>query len=130
MPHRYIFAETCSKNCLFCKCKKWGYSSQTEPFCDFCLFDRDMTMFSYDFFDLSKSSEIPKIFDNFILLYRIISHWKRVNKKVVDKYFEVLDLNKHYVCKYFWKFPPIDSPGLCWLSPWAGFSYFWGRNIW
>ena len=33
-----------------------------DPFCDFCLFDRNMAMFSYDFFELDKSPEIPKIF--------------------------------------------------------------------
>ena len=54
-----------------------------------------MTMFSYDFFGLDKSSEIPKIFHFFILFYRIISYWNSVNKRVVNKYFEVLDLNKY-----------------------------------
>ena len=47
------------KSYLLCVCKKLGQNSQKEPFCNFCLFDRDMTIFSYDFFDLEKSSEIP-----------------------------------------------------------------------
>ena len=111
------------KNYLLFECKKWSHSSQEEPFCGFCLFNRDMTMFSYTF-ELNNSSEIPKIFHNFILFYRIISYWNDVNKKVVDEYFEVLDLNKHYVCKHFWKFPSISSPILCWLPSWANFSFF------
>ena len=58
-------------------------------------------MFSYDFFELDKSSEIPKIFHTFVLFYRIISYWNSVNKRVVNDHFEVLDLNKHYVRKNF-----------------------------
>ena len=88
------------KNYLLFECKKWSHSSQEDPFCDFWLFDRDITMFSYTF-ELNNSSKIPKIFHNFILFYRIISYWNNVNKKVVDEYFEMLDLNKHYVCKDF-----------------------------
>ena len=47
------------KSYLLCVCKKLGQNSEKEPFCNFCLFDRDMTIFSYDFFDLEKSFEIP-----------------------------------------------------------------------
>ena len=72
-----------------------------KPFCDFCLFDKDMAIFSYDFFDLDKFSKIPKIFHNFVLFYRILSYWNDVNKRVVDEFFEVLDLEKHYVCRRF-----------------------------
>ena len=127
MVNWYIFAELWSKKIIFfSSVKKWSHSSQEEPFCDFCLFDRDVTMFSYTF-ELNNSSEIPKMFHNFILFYRIISYWNDVNKKVVDEYFEVLDLNKHYVCKHFWKFPSISSPILCWLPSWANFSFFLGE---
>ena len=95
---RYEEIKSCEhKNYLLCECEKWGHNSKRDPFCDFCLFDRDMTMFSYDFFELDKSSEIPKIFHTFVLFYRIISYWNSVNKVVVNEYFEVLDLNKHYV---------------------------------
>ena len=121
------FCRIVIKKILLCECKKWGYSSQKEPFCNFCLSDRDMTIFSYSFFELNKSSEIPKIFHNFILFYRIISYWKDLNKKVVDEYFEVLDLNKHYVCKHFWKFLSTDSPNLHWLSLRTIFSFFLGE---
>ena len=31
---------------------KNGVTALKKTFCDFCLFDRDMTMFSYDFFNL------------------------------------------------------------------------------
>ena len=62
------FLQSCEqKNYLLCECKKWGQNSQKEHVCDFCLFDRDMKMFSYDFFDLDKSSKIPKISHTFIL---------------------------------------------------------------
>ena len=60
-----------------------------------------MAMFSYDFFDLDKFSKIPEIFHNFVLFYRILSYWNDVNKRVVDEFFEVLDLEKHYVCRHF-----------------------------
>ena len=109
-----------------CEYKKWGHNSKTEPFCDFCLLDRDMTMFSYDFFELDKSSEIPKIFHTFTLFYRIISYWNRVSKRAVNEYFEVLHLNKH-VCKHF---RSIDSPNLHWLSTWANFSSFFFEGGW
>ena len=103
-PYRLIgtFLQSCEhKNYLLCECKKWGHNSKKDPFCDFCLFDRDMTMFSYDFFELDKSSKVPKIFHVFILFYRIISYWNSVKKRLVKEYFEVLELNKHYICKHF-----------------------------
>ena len=59
-----------------------------------------MTMLSYNFFGQEKSSEITKIFHIFILYYRIINYGNNVNKRLVNEYFEVLDLNKH-VCKLF-----------------------------
>ena len=86
---------------FFVECQKCSHSSKKRPFCDLCLFDRDMTMFSYDLFNLDKFSSIPKIFHNFILFYRILSYWNHVNKRVVDEFFEVLDLEKHYVCRHF-----------------------------
>ena len=96
------FLQRCEyKNYLLCECKKWEHNSKKNPFCDFFLFDRDMSMFSYDFFELDKSSRVPKIFHVFILFYRIISYWNSVNKRLVNKYFEVLELNKHYVCNPF-----------------------------
>ena len=72
-------------------------------FCDFCLFDKDITMFRYDFFDLDKSSEFPKIVHTF-LFYRIINYWSNVNKRVVNEYFVVLDLNKHLSVNTFENF--------------------------
>ena len=72
-------------------------------FCDFCLFDKDITMFPYDFFDLDKSSEFPKIVHTF-LFYRIINYWSNVNKTVVNEYFVVLDLNKHLSVNTFENF--------------------------
>ena len=83
------------------ECQKWGHSSKNRPFYDFCLFHKDMIMFPYDFFHLDKFSSIPKIFHNFILFYRILSYWNHVNKRVVDEFFKVLDLEKHYIC---WQF--------------------------
>ena len=68
--------------------------------------------------------KFQKYFILLFLFYRIISYWNTVNKRVVNEYFEVLDLNKHYVCKHFWKFPSIDSPDLHWLSTWANFTFF------
>ena len=45
------FLQICkNKNCLLCQCNKWEHNSKKEPFCDFRLFYRDMTMFSYYFF--------------------------------------------------------------------------------
>ena len=58
--------------------------SEKKHFCDSCLFDRDMTMFSYD---LDRSSKIPKIFHNFVSFYRILNYWNDVNKRVVDEFF-------------------------------------------
>ena len=84
-------------------------------------------MFSYNFFRLGKSSKIPIIYHNIVLFFRIINYWNSVNKRVVDEYFDVLDLNKHYVCKHFWKLPSIDSPNLHWLSSWAKFSFSLGE---
>ena len=45
-----------------------------KPFCDFCLFYRDIEMFSYDLFNLDKFSHIPKLFRNFVLFYRILNY--------------------------------------------------------
>ena len=53
-----------------------------------------MIVFSPDFFALNKSSDVPKIFHNFIFFYRIISYRNDVNRRVVDEYFNVLDLEK------------------------------------
>ena len=53
-----LFTELCTKNYLLCECKKWGQNSQKEPFCDFELFDRDVTMFSCNFLDLDKYFEV------------------------------------------------------------------------
>ena len=75
--------------------KKWEHISQKEPYLIEILH-----FFSYNFFELDKSSEIPEIFHFFILFYGIINYWNIVNKRVVDEYFQVLDLNKHYVCKH------------------------------
>ena len=60
-----------------------------------------MTMFSYEFFDLNKFSKIPKIVYNFVLFYRKLNYWNDANKRVVDEFFEVIDLEKHYVCRHF-----------------------------
>ena len=49
-----------------------------------------MIVFSPDFFALNKSSDVPKIFHNFILFYRIISYRNDVNRRVVDEYFNVV----------------------------------------
>ena len=96
------FLQSCEhKNYLLCECKKLGHNSKKNLFCDFCLFERDMTVFSHNFFEIDKSSKAPIIFHVFILFYRIISYWNSVNKRLVNKYFEVLELSKHYVCKHF-----------------------------
>ena len=58
-------------------------------------------MFSYDFFDLDKFSKVSKIFHNFALFYRILNYWNSVNKRVVDNYFDFLNVEKHYVCRHF-----------------------------
>ena len=60
-----------------------------------------MTIFSYDFFELGKSSKVPKIFHVFILFYRIIIYWNSEKKRLVKEYFEVLELNKYYVRNIF-----------------------------
>ena len=114
------------KKYLLCKCKKWGYSSRKNLFMTFAYLIGTWQCFPTIFFDLSKSSKIPKIFHNLILFYRIISFWNNINKRVVHEYSEFLDLNKHFVCKHFWKFSCIDSPYLCWLSSWPNFSFFIG----
>ena len=49
------FLPCCKRNNYFlCECQKWDHFSEKKPFCDFCLFDKDMEMFSCEFF-LSKS---------------------------------------------------------------------------
>ena len=63
-----------------------------------------MIMFPYDFFDLDKFLSIPKIFHNFISFYRILSYWNHVNKRVVDEFFEVLDLENIISVDNFNKF--------------------------
>ena len=73
-----------------------GSFFQKKPFCGFCL-----CFLSYDIFDLDKFSKIPKIFHNFVLFYRILNYWNNVNERVVNEFFEVLDLEKHYVCRHF-----------------------------
>ena len=74
--------------------QKWGYESQKDFLCGFCTFDREMTIFSYDFFELHKFSKISNVYHVFILFYRIINYCNSVNKRVVDEYFDVLDLKK------------------------------------
>ena len=56
-----------------------------------------------DFLKLNKSSGISKIFHKFVLFYRILNYWNSVSKKVVDDYFEPLDVEKHYSCKRYLK---------------------------
>ena len=89
------------KHYFLCECKKSGHNYQKDFPCNFSTFDRDMTMFHYDFFELAKSSNIPGIYHNFVLFFRKINYWNSINKRVADEYFELLDLNKHYFCKHF-----------------------------
>ena len=77
---------------LLCECQKWDCFSEQKPFCDSCLFNRDMTMFSYEFFDMDRFSRISKIVYNFHLFHRILDYWNDLNKKVFDDLFYFLDL--------------------------------------
>ena len=65
------------------------------------MFDKDIYTFSDDFLKLNKSSNISKIFHNFVLFYGILNYWYSVNKSVVGDYFELFDVEKHYLCKHF-----------------------------
>ena len=60
-----------------------------------------MYTFFDNFLELNKSSKISKIFHNFVLFYRILNYWNSVNKRIVDDYFELLDVEKQYSCKHF-----------------------------
>ena len=98
----------------FCKAAKEALSSlwlfklelffwKKTTLCKPCLFDKDIHKFSDDFLKLNKSSKISKIFHNFASFYRKLNYWNSVNKRVVDDYFELLNVEKHYLCKHFWK---------------------------
>ena len=55
------FLQSCNKNSyLLCECQKCDCFSEKKPFCDSCMCNRGMIMFSYDFFDLDRFTRILK----------------------------------------------------------------------
>ena len=73
------FLHSCDRNKFFlCECQKWGHFSKKRPFVIFVC-----------------SIETRQCF---LMIFLI---WNHVNKRVVDEFFEVSDLEKHYVCRHF-----------------------------
>ena len=96
------FLQSCNRSSyLLCDCPGWECFSEEKTLCEPCLCAKDMYTFSDDFLKLNKSLRISKIFHNFVLFHRIQNYWNSVNKRVVDDYFELFDVEKHYLCKHF-----------------------------
>ena len=69
------FLQSCKRSSyLLFDCSDWNCFSEKKTFCECCLFDKDMYTFSDDFFKLNKSSKMSKIFNNFVLFYRILNY--------------------------------------------------------
>ena len=69
-------------------------------YCDACLLNQDIWIFSLEFDDVLRTDLVSKIYYLFALFFNIINYWCGVNKKVVDDYFEFCPKFEHRCYTY------------------------------
>ena len=80
---------------FLCECSYRQYKNESFIMCDWCLFDKKILTFCFEFNDLRLSSNIIKIVQAFHLFSRILHYWNEVNKRVADDFLNFLTSFEH-----------------------------------
>ena len=75
-----FLTETSEKVFYFFKCPNWKHKFKMVSYCDWCLFYKDMMIFSTDFNKIRNYSSIFKIVD-------ALNYWCILNKQVFDDFY-------------------------------------------